>query len=144
MITHDWRDSVTNSYLLWRLLPPCLLSLALRKARYLSSNLRRWPRSQVLRPPPKAKRVSQLGSKASSPAEHPGDSIPGYYQVATQTEWLRISQQGPFLILSDRNSKNMEVCGLKPICFLENLLLRSMCLIQWPSQLVLVVKNEPT
>ena len=87
MITHDWCDSVTNSYLVWRLPPPCLLSLALNKARCLSSNLRRWPRSQVLRPPPKAKRVSQLGSKASSPAECPGNSGPGHYPVASQTEW---------------------------------------------------------
>ena len=45
----------------------------------LSLNLQRCPAGQVLRPPHKARRVSQLGSKASSPAERPGDSGPGQH-----------------------------------------------------------------
>ena len=36
----------------------------------------------------------------------------------------------------------MEVYCLKPICFLENFLIRTMYLRQWASQLVLVVKKE--
>ena len=110
----------------------------------LSSNLPRWPRGQVLRPPPKAKRASQLGSKASSPAECPGDSGPGIYPVAPQTEWCITSQRSPFFILDHRCSKNLEVYCLKPICFLEKFLIRTMYLIQWASQWVLVVKKEPT
>ena len=44
------------------------------------------PNGQMLKPPPKARGVSQLASKSSSQAERPGDSSPDHYPVAPQTE----------------------------------------------------------